>query len=796
MGIFLAGFAEIDITPPPGCELTGYGPGRIATGVNDPLKAVAVVLDDRRQKSILCVADLCVIHEDVVKVVQARVKKRTAIPVDRILIAATHTHSAPKLMNSDMLENQRWVRELEDKLTKVMMLADYHRVPATVSIGSGMVEGIGANRRIKDGPADHSVSVLRVDGVREGRPLGAIVNVACHPTVLGPDNREYSADFIGQLRETVRKLHGSDLPVACFNGACGDVNPGGYSAEASMRGEKVGNRTFERAKEIGQAMGKVAYNAFTSASLQDDPQVQAERRPFNVTLKPHPLPAEAKQKHQAALDHLKQQQEGTEAWKQAKTEATYAATIAENAVKYAICPDGKMDLAVQGFSVADWVIVSFPTEIMAKHGLRLKKHSGFAQTMIAAYANASLGYLPDEAPEEQGGYEQRVALFGPWAVETVIGFAENLVGDLWQRQQARKQPAAPVAVAVEVKPELPPDETPVTKACVPAIDFHLHWWTYWHTFDEVLERMDKADIRYGVNLVGDVFPGCEIDPIVELMKPVSDRFFYFTAPSFKNIDSPDWPKYVRRKLERDRELGARGIKLYKDLGLAYQDSTGRLLRPTDPRVKPLWDIAAEFDWPVLFHVADPPAFFEKTVEPWNERYGALQSAPNWWWGKPGFPEFDELIEDMFVLARQNPKTNFVFPHVASLDNDLPRCGELIRSSDNIYVDLSARLPQLVRQPHKAHEFCVKHADRVIFGTDDSLPGRNGVYELWIRCLETWDEYFPGDYYGARQPWRFYGLGLPKNALQKIYWDNAARLLKLDSQAQLKAAPSKKEVSVS
>ncbi|MFA9477929.1 neutral/alkaline non-lysosomal ceramidase N-terminal domain-containing protein [Phycisphaerales bacterium AB-hyl4] len=780
MSIFLSGFASIDITPPEGCELTGYAvPDRLATGVHDPLKAYAVVFDDRRQKSIFCAVDVCVIHEDVARVVRKRVSGRTAIPEHRIVIAATHTHSGPKLMNSDLLINQRWVRELEDRLTQVMMLADYHRVPATIATATREAPGVGGNRRSKDGPVDAAVSVLRVDGVREGRPIGAVVNVACHPTVLGPDNRLYSADYIGQLREAMQATLGDDVPVVCFNGACGDVNPGGYSAEASLRGETVPGRTFERAAEIGQIMGKAAADAFAHATAQAELRIEADSSTFDVKLRPFPLPAEAREAYDAAVQRSRAAPRGSEAHKQAMAEVTYAQCQMANAKRYAECPDGKMNVMVQAFSIADWSLVTFPTEVFASHGLAIKQNSPFAQTMIAAYANQSLGYLPDYTDDDADSYEQRVALFGPWAVDTIVGMAELLLKQLHKRQQQSTVPASPTD-EVEVKPELVLEHTAADHTCVPAIDFHLHWWTYWHSFEEVLERMDKANIQYGVTLVGDVFPQCDLRPVLKLMEPVKDRFFYFTSVDFKRIDDDDWPSYVREKLRQDVELGARGIKLYKDLGLSYVDSTGRLLRAMDSRVRVLWDAAAELNLPVLYHVADPPAFFEPTIEPWNERYAPLRSRPSWWWGRPGYPSYDSLIDEMYELTAAHRDTTFVFPHCASLSNDLRRCSDLISSGDNIYVDLSARLPQLARQPYRAHEFCVKHADRVLFGTDDSLPGRNDVYQLWIRVLETKDEYFTADYYGARQPWRFYGMGLPKDVLSKIYRENAMRLLKLES----------------
>jgi len=781
MGIFLAGFASIEITPPPGCELTGYAaPGRVGQATRDPLTAVAVVLDDRKQKSVLCSVDLCVIHEDVARVVCKRVSKRTAIPPERIMIAATHTHSAPKLMNSDRLENQRWVRQLEDHLTTVMMLADYHRVPATIATAPVDVPGIGGNRRDVDGPVDHQLRVLRIDGVREGKPLGAVVNYACHPTVLGPDNTEYSADYVGALRETFTKQHGTALPVAFFNGACGDVNPGGYSPEASLRGEAVPGRTFERARQIGEQLGDAAYVAFTDAEPSEPLRVEAESRTVTVKLRPFPLPAEAEQHLQTCRDRLAQTEPGSEAHKQASADCVYAGVALGNAKTYAACPDGVMDVTLQAFSVGGWSLLALPTEVFAAPGLALKSNSPFNQTMIAAYANRSLGYLPDREALTDDGYEQRVALLGVWAVDTILGTAAALLESLHERQQQPPaKPAEPQRVAV--RPELVLEHSEVASACVPAIDFHLHWWSHWHSFDEVLDRMDRANVRCGVTLVGDVFPNCELEPVLELMEPVKDRFFYFTSVSFDRFDEPGWATYVREKLERDVERGARGIKLYKDLGLGYTDRSGALIMPTDPRVTPLWEAAAALDLPVLYHVADPPAFFED-IEPSNERYDQLRSRPSWWWGRPGYPTFDELIDEIPKLARAHPKVNFVFPHCASLSNDLKRCGQIIRSADNIYVDLSARLPQLARQPYRGHDFCVQHADRVIFGTDDSLPGRNNVYQLWFRLLETRDEYFAGDYYGAHVPWRFYGLDVPPAALQKIYWDNAARLLGLDTPA--------------
>ena len=55
-----------------------------------------------------------------------------------------------------------------------------------------------------------------------------------------------------------------------------------------------------------------------------------------------------------------------------------------------------------------------------------------------------------------------------------------------------------------------------------------------------------------------------------------------------------------------------------------------------------------------------------------------------------------------------------------------------------------------------------------------------LYEIYYRFLETEDEYF--DYAPAKVPpqgrWQIYGIGLPPSILEKVYNQNAARLLQI------------------
>jgi predicted TIM-barrel fold metal-dependent hydrolase len=95
---------------------------------------------------------------------------------------------------------------------------------------------------------------------------------------------------------------------------------------------------------------------------------------------------------------------------------------------------------------------------------------------------------------------------------------------------------------------------------------------------------------------------------------------------------------------------------------------------------------------------------------------------------------------------------------------------------NLYLDISARIAELGRQPYTARRFFLQYADRILFGTD--LGPDLAAYRLYYRFLETDDEYFnydPKDI-PSQGRWRIYGLFLPNEVLEKVYYQNTARLL--------------------
>jgi predicted TIM-barrel fold metal-dependent hydrolase len=96
---------------------------------------------------------------------------------------------------------------------------------------------------------------------------------------------------------------------------------------------------------------------------------------------------------------------------------------------------------------------------------------------------------------------------------------------------------------------------------------------------------------------------------------------------------------------------------------------------------------------------------------------------------------------------------------------------------NVIIDFSARIDELGRQPYAAREFLIKYSKRVIFGTDMIVSPE--MYRCYFRFLETKDECFDyPDYIGrwGHSRWGIYGLYLPDDVLENIYYKNICALI--------------------
>jgi predicted TIM-barrel fold metal-dependent hydrolase len=311
---------------------------------------------------------------------------------------------------------------------------------------------------------------------------------------------------------------------------------------------------------------------------------------------------------------------------------------------------------------------------------------------------------------------------------------------------------------------------PVTRARFPFVDIHNHLRGPLtpERAAQIVRDMDAINMAVFVNLSGR--SGAQLrETVVRLEQAAPGRFVVFANPSFEGIDDPDYPARTAAQLEADVRNGARGLKIFKNLGMSVRDRAGRRVPVDDPRLDPLWKKAGELGIPVLIHTADPAPFWQP-MDRYNERWLELKEFPNR--KQDGDPSWEQLITEQLHVFRKHPGTTFIAAHFLWMANDLDRLGRILDSLPNVMTELGAVIYEPGRQPRHAAAFFTRYQDRILMGKDVWAPAEYAVY---FRVLETADEYFP--YYRKRHAfWRLYGLDLPDPVLRKVYYENALRLV--------------------
>jgi predicted TIM-barrel fold metal-dependent hydrolase len=304
----------------------------------------------------------------------------------------------------------------------------------------------------------------------------------------------------------------------------------------------------------------------------------------------------------------------------------------------------------------------------------------------------------------------------------------------------------------------------------PVIDYHNHLDA--QEPRQVLKIMDQCGVECVVNITMQIGEKA-LEMIRKFHSAAPERFATYAWMDWSDVASAGFFRRAVDRLEWLVEHGACGLKIWKDLGTKVRDGDGSLLRIDDERLDPLYEKAAELNVPIMYHIADPDAFF-LPIDASNERYEELAAHPEWSYYGSHFGKPELLAQRDRVIAR-HPKTTFVGAHVAEHPEDLAYVSDLLDRNPNLHVDIGARCAELGRQPYTAREFFLKYADRILFGTD--LIPEVMMYQLHYRFLETRDEYFEYPSHASRQGrWNIYGLFLPDDVLRRVYRENAIRLL--------------------
>lgn len=325
--------------------------------------------------------------------------------------------------------------------------------------------------------------------------------------------------------------------------------------------------------------------------------------------------------------------------------------------------------------------------------------------------------------------------------------------------------------------------TAIEKPLFPVIDAHNHlmdpFGGGWDKRDmaPLLDILDQANVKTYIDLDGGWGEKILQSHLEKFKHPHPDRFRVFGGVDWDawRVQGDKFADWVASRLRQQAGWGADGLKIWKHFGLHVKDHLGNLARVNDARLDPIWQAAAELKLPVVIHVGDPAAFF-LPLGAANERWEELHAHPDWQFPSPPFPSFHSIQDDLASLVAKHPRTVFIGAHVAGYSENLAWVSALLDKCPNFYADIAGRIGELGRQPYTAQGFFKRYSDRILFGTD--MGPDLAEYRLHYRFLETDDEYF--NYNNSDVPlqgrWMIYGLRLPPEVLEKVYFKNAEKVI--------------------
>jgi|CZCA01.1.fsa_nt_gi neutral ceramidase len=404
----MAGIGKLMITSPFDCEMSGFiaRKGR-SRGMHDPLWARALVLSYDNTKLALVTVDLIGVDRYIMRETRKIIANMLDLSPSSIIVCASHTHSGPATLREAYLGevDPGYLSGLAANIAGAVYTASCAMEPVEILVGEGKCSYVGKNRRRKGGPTDPQVIVLRVQRIDEPQiPKALLVNYACHPVVLGPNNLLITADYPYYMIRALEQVY-IGAQVMMVNGACGDVNAG-HTTLDSIKEKGGSNRTFEEAKRLGQLLAGEALRASEQAILVEPLDINYNLQEICLPLEPLPEPSDLYEQANA-WDHLGHELKAKGVpygeYRQAEVWADWARTKAQQIKDGQVQPSITTEIAA--FSIGDLDFVSFPGEFFHDFALMIKKDRSPRKVFVLGYCNDNIGYVAPEYAYNEGGYE-------------------------------------------------------------------------------------------------------------------------------------------------------------------------------------------------------------------------------------------------------------------------------------------------------------------------------------------------------------------------------------------------------
>ena len=397
MIIVRAGFGKVDVTPPLGVELAGYGYylERKAESVRDPLYARALFLEESGTQALLISCDLLGLSREVCAAVFAHAQS-LGIPAEQVLIVSIHTHTGPAIKYHEGcgFVNEAYVATVAPAICRAVdaAMADADRVCSLRFLHVPFEGDYIYNRAFPDGPVDRSVRGFLF--TREaGAPVCA-VSAACHGVFRGRVTA-VSADFAGEI---CRLLEAEGMQAIYLNGLCGDIDP---------------------SRQSDTLLADFAREAVRLFMLEKQPlplTLRGGSLPFTLRL----MPVTRDDIHQAAV-----------------RAADRAGGPGQPAAKVALIWEQEMLARFDGLKEAEAIAVKYlllggvpilalPFEGFTQIGIDIRRGCGRPDALVLGCAEELLGYLPTRDDISRGAYAALESTFLYKRLPVIPGEAERM----------------------------------------------------------------------------------------------------------------------------------------------------------------------------------------------------------------------------------------------------------------------------------------------------------------------------------------------------------------------------------
>jgi hypothetical protein len=455
------GASRVDITPPIGMPHANWGSSvhQVAEGIDMPMYCYAMYLESESSKNKVVVLDfdLCIIDDEIDTMIRDSVVSSIDIPRENIRINVSHTHAGPPYGRDDS-SGGGWITEgvelinpyydsFPEKISKAIDEAVGSVVDCNVSYGNGRSD-ININRRPADkngtfftgrnweGVVNHSVDVIGFDAA-DGTPVATIVGYACHPTILGPENRLLSPDYPGHMRKTVEEIIGGRCLF--FQGAAGNQGPiHGFVGDvevARKAGKVLGLEAskvrmsidpFEREEKLVEIIPAGAdlgmYEDVPIAKPCDD--LEIINTYVDLPSLDFPSYDEASKVYELALEELKKARESGNQ-EEIKKEVSKVKRANFTRKLTQISEGGKVNIWIQTIKIGNIIFQGLPLEPFMEFSNKIKSLNPDKKIFWSGYTNGWLGYLPTAKSYEEGGYETRTTPLSPESEELILDICDS-----------------------------------------------------------------------------------------------------------------------------------------------------------------------------------------------------------------------------------------------------------------------------------------------------------------------------------------------------------------------------------